>query len=722
MTETMTATAFAQPEPLAAAVRSGKLGDFKTASGYAACLVPLLEALGWRGEHRHLMEAMPHFADGLDLADFRNVLAALGYATSACRLRLDTLDPRVAPCLFVPRRGAPLVVLDATPGRIRVFDGGRDRVRDLHDARIAGAAYVVRRTVSDDGARADAAAGSWTWNLVGRFRALFVRLLVMSFTLNLLALAVPIFIMTVYDKVIGGRAEHVLYYLLAGMALVLVVDVSIRIMRARILAYIGARADILIAAATLRQILYLPPAYTELAAISNQVARIREFQSVREFFTGPLATVVLELPFVLIFVAVIAWLGGWLAAIPLAVFSLFLVAGIGLFPVVKRRVSVSSRLRSDRHGFLVEMLSHLRAIKQLAAEPIWLERYRAKSAEVAVAQFEAAQMGHLMQTLSHGFMMAAGIATLIVGTGNVIEGTMTVGALVASMALVWRVLSPLQTGFVMLSRLEQIAIGIRQVDQLMRFKGERGLEPTATVARRGYLGRIGFNRISMRYRNDAEPALLGVSCEIRQGEMIALTGANGSGKSTMLKLMAGLYQPQAGSVVIDGLDIRQLDPIEVRCAIAYLPQVCHMFHGTIAQNLRLAEPTASDAALQKACEEAGLWDDILALPKRLESRIGDQQSLRLPAGFAQRLAVARALLKDAPILLFDEPGQGLDELGDRRFMDLLRRIKGHKTLVMVTHRPSHMRLADRLMVLEAGRVLLDGPPDQVLQAMPEGVL
>ena len=458
-----------------------------------------------------------------------------------------------------------------------------------------------------------------------------------------------------------------------------------------------------------------------MAPTASQVARIKEFEAVRDFFTGPFATVGLELPFALIFIGVIGWLAGPLATVPVIMLICFLAAGFVLVPAMKRSASRSSKARSARQSFVVEMLQNIRTIKQMSAEEIWAERYRRYSAEAALNNFYAAQVTFLMQTIAHVIMMAAGIATLAVGTLQVMQAEMTVGALIATMALVWRVLSPLQTAFVTLTRLEQIKLGLKQVNQLMRIKTER--DPSEQVMpKRQFAGAVSLARISMRYNAGGEPALLGAAFDIKPGELVAITGPSGAGKSTILKVIGGLYQPQAGTVLIDGIDIRQLDPLELRYSIAYLPQTTHLFHGTIAQNIRLAEPTASDEDLERACAAAGLLDEIQSLPDGFDTRIGDQMLQQLPSGFQQRLALARCYAKDSPILLLDEPGQTLDEAGDAGFMKYLNHIKGSKTVIMITHRPSHMRMADRLLVIEEGRIAMDGPPDRVLQQIPRGAL
>jgi len=281
------------------------------------------------------------------------------------------------------------------------------------------------------------------------------------------------------------------------------------------------------------------------------------------------------------------------------------------------------------------------------------------------------------------------------------------------MILVWRVLVPLQVAFLGLTRFEQIKQGLRQFDQLMRLEPERK-SGEAGDPHRSLIGQIVFHRVSVRYSPTSEPALLGVDLRVEPGEVVAFTGPNGAGKSTILKLIAGLYRSQAGAVLIDGMDLRQLDPGELRWATASVPQHCDLFHGTIAQNLRLANPTASDKELISAAHDAAILDEILALPDGFETRLTDRLQRQLSNGFKQGLMLARAYVKDAPIYLLDEPGNHLDVAGDRALMRKLEALRGHATVFVVTHRPSHLRLADRVVVMDAGRIVLNGPPGEVL--------
>ena len=518
--------------------------------------------------------------------------------------------------------------------------------------------------------------------------------------------------MSIYDQVIPSKSGETLSYLAGGIIFAILCEILLRVIRSGFVAYLGARVENIITTSTFQKLLSLPPQMTESSPIGAQVSRLKEFDTIKGLFSGTLVNIVLELPFVLIFLVVIAVLGGTLAYIPIAMMGIFGLVAFIMLPSMKRSVSMSSRQKAEKHSFLVESMSNLRTIKQTASEQPWLERFRTLSAEAAYSHFRTSQVTLLMQSLAQAIMMGAGVATVGFGVLRILNGDMTVGALIACMALVWRVLSPLQSLFLTLTRLEQTISSVKQINLLMKMSSEDDPSPS-NLSHKKFSGHLIMDRVSFRYRPNAEPALLGVSFEVKPGEMVSIIGPNASGKSTALKLLLSMNRPQAGQVILDGLDIRQINPITLRRAIAYVPQEAHFFHGTIAQNLCLSQPMATEDELVEACRKANVLDDIEKLAYGFQTRIGDQSIQSLPTSFKQRLSLARAYLKNAPILLLDEPAKTLDYDGDMAFMKSLESIKGTTTILMVSHRPSHIKMADKVLVLKEGMVQNFGTPAEM---------
>ncbi len=713
------------PESEAPAHDDPALASLKEATDLSNCLLPLLKALNWRGDKRHIAEALPHFTNSLDITSIRNILATLHYQSRPVKLRMGGIDQRLFPCLYLPDDGDAMILLAYEPEGIRVFDGGQNIERTVPRGNIKGTAYFFSPVDADTLQSSQSKVG-WFRAVSERFRALVYQTLGITFVLNILALVTPLFVMAVYDKVVATGSLPTLAFFAFGVGVAIGCDMILRMIRSKIMAFIGARLDNIVGIAIFHKILFLPPAFTERATIGAQVARIKDFETIRDFFTGPMAMVLFELPFVFIFIITIALLAGPVVFVSMIMMACFLILGLIITPLLRSSVGRAARASSKKQELIVETLSGMRAVKYCGAEAKWMERFREYSASAALNSFYTSQLSALMQTISHVLMISAGLGTIIFGVFRVMNGDMTVGALVASMILVWRVLAPLQTGFVSLTRLTQVKSSISQINNLMNIKGERD-QHTIVNPLKQIEGFVTFARVSLRYSPDSDPALVGVSFELEPGEVLCIVGGNGSGKSTALKLLAGMYAPQAGSIRIDNMDIRQMDTVELRHAVAYVPQTVQFFYGTIAQNLRLAHPTATIDDLYRACEMAGVLDDVLSLSQGsgkwiregFEVRIGDSSSGQMPTSLLQRLNLARGYLKKSRIMLFDEPGNGLDFASDQAFMKNIDKMRGESTILMVTHRPSHLRLADKILWLEYGNVRAFGPADEVLKQMPK---
>ncbi|MHC8509460.1 MAG: peptidase domain-containing ABC transporter [Rhodospirillales bacterium] len=704
------------------------LAALKEQTDLSNCLAPLLEALGWRGDPRHIAEAAPHFAGELDLTAFRNVMANLHYESRPVRTDLKDLDPRLTPCLFLPDGGDAAAVLSVKPAHYRIYDGGRGEYMQVPKARAwKGTAYLFSRIEEDD--LPAPVRDNWFASVAERFHGLLYQTIGLTLVLSILGLAAPLFVMAVYDKVVATGALDTLTFLAVGAGAATAVELLIRAVRARIMSHVGARLDSIAGAGVFHRILFLAPQFTERATVGAQVARIKDFENIRQFFTGPAALPFFELPFALALTSVIALLGGPLAFVPLVTAALFVLLGVVIFPLMRKGVARAARGASQRQELVIETLGAMRVVKDAGAEAVWLERFRTHSAAAALNGFKTAHYSALTQTLAGFLMSAAGMATIVFGAFRVLDGAMTIGALVASMILVWRVLAPMQSVFVSMPQLLQMRSSVQQINALMKLRAER--EPNTLVSPiPRFKGAVSFSRVSLRYKADADPALVGVSFDVDPGEVVCVVGGNGSGKSTVLKTLAGMCAPQAGNVRIDNRDIRQMDAVELRHAVGYAPQSFQFFYGTIAQNLRLARPTASDEELRWAAERADVLADIEALEQGLgehkrrgfDVRIGTQGSGAMPAGFLQRLNLARTFLKRAPLMLFDEPGAGLDACGDQAFMRHISAVRGHATVFIATHRPSHLNLADKIIWLESGQVRAQGPADEVRKLLPNKFL
>lgn len=682
--------------------------QFTKPSDLAGCLAILLQLINAKQSAREVAEALPYYTESLDLNGFNNAMAQLGYRVIEMPGTLGSLDARSLPCLFVPDEGYAFVVMGRVGAQLRVNSDLADEPRLEPDLSLKGRAFfyeAFRPSVLQS--------KSWVRGILARFRPLLGQAAASSVVLGVLMVASPLFLIAVYSKVIPTGALDTLYYLSFG-ALVAVATCYFFVKhRARVLAHIAGRVEYLFGVTILKQVLQMSPTYTERASVGAQTARIRSFEAVRDLFTGPLASTVLELPATIVLLVALSIIN----PIALAVFLLMLGIFFVLYRIfesrARQRVALVNQTATIRNQFLVEMIGKMRAIRQCGAQTVWLERFRDVSAGATMAAFQAEQLSAFIASVSYLVMMISALTIVTVSVPAVWANAIPSGALIVSMILMWRVLTPAQTVFTNLTRLERVGEAVQQIDSLMKIQGERP-DSAMLASTRGVEGGLEFARVSFRYSLNADPALIGVEFVIKPGQLVAVSGPNGGGKSTMLKLILGMYQPQAGAILLDNTDTRQLDPLELRRLVAYAPQEVQLFRATLLQNLRMSKPDATDQDVLEALSMAGALDQVNALPMGIDYRVGDNTN-ELGASLLQKLSLARAYLTQAPILLVDESAAGLDLAGDQAFMQSLELMRGKRTVIFITHRPSHMRMADILLIFDKGYLRASGPPEKLLK-------
>ncbi|KAA6186751.1 ATP-binding cassette domain-containing protein [Thiohalocapsa marina] len=674
------------------------------------CLQPLLYALDWQGQTQDLAEALPHMDIELDLSGLFAVLSELEYAVHPLGAMRKPPDDRLAPYLYLPRRGPAQVVIERTlEGQLRVFDGGSGEQMLVDRLSGAGTFYVFKPAPARDTPDSKT---SWVTGVLHRFRAHQRLILLITVLTTILSLAPPLYTRTTWDRVIPVGDIQIELYLFVGALIAVAIGWILSMVKGRMLGHVGGRAEYIIGIGLTRRILGLRSVSIEGVPVTRQVRRLRGLHRLREYFVGPIARLAFDLPATLILVAVLVLINPWMSIVLLASVSAFALAGFFVFRASKRPSQAASVASAARREFIDETLHALRLIRESGAEPAWTERLRTLSAEAVLSGFRSRRLTQQVQGLSRVLAGGTGVLTLITSAFLAIKGEISNGTLLATQILIWRITGPMQNLFLASTSATRIKENIRQIDNLMRLplERDRGIHQTIRPA---VQGQVNLERVSFRYSNDSDPALLGVTCEIASRQFLAITGPDGAGKSTLLHLILKMYLPQAGSIRLDNIDIRQLTTTDLRSRISYMPQSCDLFYGTITQNLRLAHPAASNDEIRWAADMSGLLADIEDLPEGFETRISSSRALQLPRGFRQRLSLARTMLRPAPLVLMDEPGTGMDTAGDLALERCIRWLMGRTTLIVVTLRPGHMRLADRVLYLEKGRVTAIGPFDQL---------
>lgn len=686
--------------------------DYTTSSG--RCLQVLLSVLGWGGDARHLAQALPHFDQIADLTSLRAVLTRLNMTASMDKVRFSSLSGEKLPCLHEDDQGNISVLLEVNhaKGVIRRFNGATGEEETCTCDGQVQTVYLIKSLDLENQTKQVKNFG-WVTHAASSFKKLFLSLFLINFGINMAALAVPIFIMAVYGYVIPAKAPVSLTMFVIGIGLVIAADYGLRALRSRIMSYIGARFDAALSVEVFQRLLYMPFTMIQSAPMGAQLARLRQFEKLREVFLGSLGSAILDLPFVLIFVAAIAIIGGWLAAIPLFLLLAYSAMALVTIPIAKRQTLLSGDAKSKKQNIMMELFLMHRDIRDVGGEKIWQQRFEEASAEFSALDFRAQHFSQKIQIISQALSMVAGLVTLGVGTLFVMQGDLGIGGLIAVMALIWRVLSPLQNAFLSLSRVGRLFEAVRMVNNLMKMAPERQPGVIPSISRK-FQGYITIKNVSFRYPQAAEAAIKAANITIEPGELVAITGPSGGGKSTLLKLLAGLYRPMNGAIGFDHLDIRQIDLGELRFEASYQPDHGTFFYGTVEQNVQLNDPSATRADIERMMAHFNIREDHPDLPEGIDTRLRVDAVNQMSDSLKQKLMLSRTFAKKASYYFLDDPANYLDFDTDKRFMQQLQSLQGRSTILFTTQRPSHMRIADRILVMHEGQLILNGPPEQVL--------
>jgi ATP-binding cassette, subfamily C, bacterial LapB len=693
------------------------------------CVVEVCRLHGVGASRASLSAGLPLVAGRLTLELAERAAARAGMSARLQRLPLAEIDAAALPAILILADNKACVVQALSADGARVLlpetaQGSITLTREDLAARYSGVVLFVRphfrfdqRTPVQRGTRR----GHWFWSAVLAQRFVYRDVMLAALLVNLFALAFPLFSMNVYDRVVPNNAVETLWALAIGVTLILLADLAMRKLRSRFVDEASARIDVELSARLMERVLGMK-LENKPESVGSFASNLRGFEQVRDFIASSTVTTLIDLPFAALFVLVIVWISPWLAIPAVVVFGIIVITGYVAQHRLHELSETTYRASAQRNATLVESLSGIETIKTQGAEGVIQARWERVNTFLARVNVK-------MRGLSAGAMYTAStltqfasVAVILIGVYLINERQLTMGGLIACSMLAGRALAPAGQIVGLLMQYQGARTALENLDALMakpveRPTPEEGGQPF--VQRRDFKGEIEFRNVRFKYPQRDDAALDGVSFRITPGERVALIGRVGSGKSTIQRLIMGLYQPTEGAVLLDGIDLRQLDPADVRRGVGCVSQDVLLFYGSLRENITLGLPYADDSTVVAAAETAGLTEFVNRHPRGFDMPVGERGD-SLSGGQRQCVGLARALLHNAPVLLLDEPTSAMDFSTEAQITQRITAWAQHKTVVLVTHRTSLLSLVSRVIVIDGGRVVADGPRDRIMEALQTG--
>jgi ATP-binding cassette subfamily C protein LapB len=691
------------------------------------CLVELTRIHGRPSTRAALVAGLPLEKGSLSPSLFGRAAGRAGLSAKVIRRSLDRIDDLLLPAVLLLANEEACVLLgwDASGQTARLLfpETGQGSVQISREAlaeRYAGIAIFARPHFRFDRRTpqvGDVKLRHWFWGALADQWLIYRDVLGAALLINMMALAMPLFTMNVYDRVVPNRAIETLWMLALGVFLVIGVDMALRSLRGYFLDLASARIDMQLSAKIMERVLGVRME-ARPAAVGAFSSNLRSFESVRDFITSASVTAFIDLPFALLFVLVIAIIA-WQLIIPVLLAIVLVIVYAYVLQHKMHALSESTyRASALRNATLIESLTALETIKTQGAEGVMQSKWEKSVAFVSRVNNQMRFLSAAATTGAMEIQQIVNVVVVIAGVYLIGDGKLSMGGLIACTMLTSRAIAPLGQMVGLLMQYHNAKVALGSLERVMQNPVERPAD-ASFVHRPELKGNIEFQDVAFNYPNSQVAALKGLNCRINAGEKVVVIGRIGSGKTTLQKLLLGLYQPTAGAVSVDGVDLRQLDPADLRRNIGYVAQDVTLFYGTLRDNIAIGAPYAEDSAIVAAAEAGGLTEFVNRHPDGFDMMIGERGD-SLSGGQRQGVAIARAFLMDPPILLLDEPTSAMDFTSEQQFKERLRQMAAHKTVLIVTHRNSLLDLATRVIVVDEGHIVADGPRDQVIQALQSG--
>lgn len=695
----------------------------------SVCLLWLANAHGHSSTHHALTDGLPLVDGRLSPSLVARAAERVGMNVTLVRKPLAKLNKLLLPCIVLLEGNQACLLdrIDVASQTVHVKMPELNMqtqvldLTDFNDSYSGIALYCRPGFVLHDGAPRSSAnpelSGHWFWSVIRANRPAYRDILIAAFFINLFALAMPLFVMNVYDRVVPNHATDTLWVLAIGAILVVCADLVLRMLRSWFVELAASRADVTLSARIMERILGMRLKYSP-QSVGSFASNVQSFESVRSFIGSMTITALIDLPFFLLFVLIIGSIS-WVMVIPVLVGAVIIIGyALSVQSKMQQLSETSSQASAQRNAGLIESLTTAPTLKSFNATHTMQSKWEQASQFLSGCSGKQRMLGASVSSGAAWIQQVVAISMIIVGVYLVVNGDMSQGALIASYMLSSRAMAPVSQTASLLTQYYQAATALASVEELMGNEQERNL--SKQVISQGRLrGEIEFRNVTFHYPDEERAALDNVSFHLRAGERVGILGQVGSGKSTIEKLILGLYQPTSGTIFIDGVHIEQIDPAELRQHIGYVPQDVQLLSGTLYDNITLGQTQPSQERLLQAINISGLKRLIGPHAAGLSLPVGEGGS-RLSGGQRQAIAVARAVMPDSSMLLLDEPTSAMDSNLENHVNKSLNQFSQGKTLLLVTHKTQLLNMVERLIIMDGGKIVADGAKQDVLTALEQG--
>jgi len=691
------------------------------------CLVELTRIHGRPMTHSALIAGLPVDKGGLTPSTFSRAAAKAGFATKIQKMPFEDLGQELLPAVLLLNKNKACVLLsinkEKATASVLFSETGQGTIAiPINKLKTMFTGHIIfsrpRFRLDQRTPEISEVAGRhWFWSAFLEQKSLYKDVMVAAFLINLFALAVPFFSMNVYDRVIPTHAEETLWMLVIGVLLITGFDYILKLVRSHFVDLAGSRIDVKLSGFIMQKVMGMRLA-DKPASVGSFAQTLRSFEAIRDFVSSASVTALIDLPFAILFIIVIAWIAWPLIILPLIAVVFVLLYTFKIQKEVHALTEQSQRTAALRNSVLIESLSALETLKTLGAENYIQTKWEMIAAQLAKVSSSTRLKSH-SATGVVGAMSAVCVAlNVLVGVYLIHFKMLTMGGLIASGMLIGRIIAPLGQVVSLMMQYENAKLSLKTIEEQMKKPTERS-QDISYVHREHIRGDIELRQVKFSYPNQENKALDGVSINIKQGEHVAIIGRTGSGKTTLVRLILGLYQPSEGAIRLDGIDLRQIDPADVRSHMGSVEQHTTLFFGSLRENITIAAPHVEDSQIIEAAEIGMLTDMVNQHPRGFDMTIGERGE-SLSGGQRQGVAIARAVLMSPSILLFDEPTSAMDFTTETLFIKKMKSYTEGKTLIVTTHRMSLLDLVDRLIVMDQGKIVADGPKAEVLKAISAG--